>query len=309
MMTQAPDMQSVDTSVATPPCIGRGPAVAWQLAALTAMLFLVFRHELAVIGGRLFTDGEAAHALAAPLLIYVLWRFRREAIASAMGPGSWWGVLLLVAAIGIHVLATWPFNYGYPRQAAIVPAMAGAIWALCGGRVARLCLPMLLIVLLAVPIGYRQYAFLIVRPETMTLSTAESILNMLPGVLVSLEGPDLFYTAGGVAGTIALGDPHRGASLFLAFLTIGVFVTSARIRPWWQIIVLGAAAVPIALLCNLARVLLQGIMTIYSGFGPLSGVPRTASAVLALAMCYGLFVLCALFVQKLVIMPEEEAAS
>lgn len=109
------------------------------------------------------------------------------------------------------------------------------------------------------------------------------------GVFVDLDGVDLHYFGSRGTGTIALGEHHRGAGLLLAYLTIGVLVTFVRIRPWWQLLVLAAAAPLIVLLCNLMRLIFWGLVTIYGGADALSAVPRTAATVMALLLAWGLF--------------------
>ena len=275
-----------------------------QIGVLAALCFVVFRAELYALAA-VFDDPDPAHALAAPLIIFILLLSRRRALARQLTRGSVWGVVLLVCSVGAFFLSTWPFNYAYPRRAAVVPAIAGAILAVGGWRVLKLCLPMLLILLIAIPTGVRYYAFLIIMPETYTLSAAQATLDMLPGVFVELEGLDLSYFTADDSGTIALGEHHRGAGILLAYLTIGVFVAFARIRPFWQLVVMGAAAPVIVLFCNYVRLFTWGLITIYAGAGPLSPVPRIASSTVALLLAYTLFVLLSVALARILVEPDD----
>ena len=117
-------------------------------------------------------------------------------------------------------------------------------------------------------------------------------LDQLPGVQVALVGPDLSYTRGEGSGTIALGEARRGASLLWASVFIGVFVVFARIRPFWQVVLMAIAAGPIALFCNFLRAFTWGAATIYGHAPPLSSMPRNVSAVVSLLAAYGAFALC-----------------
>lgn len=274
-----------------------------QIALLVALCLVAFRSELYALK-QAVQDPDAAHALAAPLIILVLLITRRRALAEQLSAGSVWGVVLLLLSLAACFAAAWPFNYAYPRLAAIVPALAGAILAVGGWRALKLCGPMLLILLIALPIGVRYYAFLIIRPETFTLAAARGTLDLLPGVFVDLEGLDLSYFGSRGDGTIALGEHHRGAGLLLTYLTLGVFVTFARIRPWWQVVALGALAPLIVGLCNYVRVVLFGLVTIYGGAGPLSPVPRMLASTLAILLAYALFVLVAFALAKIIV-PRE----
>jgi len=188
----------------------------------------------------------------------------------------------------------------------MLPVLAGVVLAVGGWRTLKRCLPMLLLVGLSIPVGQRIYARLIIAPETHTLSATRFVLDQLPGVEVELRGPDFHFTRGQQAGTIALGEPRRGATLAVAFLVIGVFVVFARIRPFWQVALMAMAAGPIVLLCNLLRLLSWGMVTIYGGADPTSAVPRGVAAVVSLAAAYALFALACGILSTLVIETEDD---
>ena len=260
-----------------------------QVLVLTGLWIALIRGEYEFLGARMFGDSEAAHALAAPVLIGLLLYRRWDLLVANLRPGSVWGLGLIGFALFMFAIFTWPFFLGFPRQAAIVPAVAGFILTVAGWRVLKLCVPVLVILLLAVPIGWRQYAFLIIWPETQTFKFAEMAFNLLPGVFASFDGPDISYTTSQSSGSIALGDPHRGASLFLAMAMIGAFVTYARIRPLWQFVAIAVCAGPILVICNFLRLIIHGLVTIYGDFDAISSIPRLTAAASALLLAYGMF--------------------
>ncbi len=207
---------------------------------------------------------------------------------------------------GLYAFSIWPLSFKQLQNVIMLPVLAGALLAVGGRRVAKLCLPMLLLVALAVPIGERMYASLIIRPETYTLSTTRFVLDKLPGVSVERVGPDLLFARGQDTGTIALGEYSRGARLLVASVAVGVFVVFSRVRPVWQVVVMALLAGPIALFCNLVRMFAWGATTIYGGFGPLNGVPRAVSMLASLVLAYVLFALFCVVLDNLVIEVEDE---
>jgi exosortase len=279
--------------VATAPTGQRfGSNAGWAVAQtliLIALCVWAFWPEFCFIYRAVSRNSDWAHALAVPLAVLILLHRRRAHLARNLTKGSVWGLALVIGGLAVLAVTTWPFTYGYPRFAAIVLVLAGIVLAVGGWRVLKLCLPMLLLVLLSIPIGPRKYASLITVPERYTLATTRWLLDQLPGVEVEQDGLDFSFTRDGQAGTIALGEPRRGASLLMAYAVIGVFVTFSRLRPVWQIAVLAVATIPIALLCNLARTVTWGPVTIYGGVGPASPVPRAVAAVVSLLLAYGLF--------------------
>lgn len=281
---------------------------AWiQLLILLGLCVVAFWPELAGMIKTTLRDIEAAHALAAPVIVLIMFCGRRHALAMILSKGSKgsvWGLVALVAALGIYALANWPFHFETVQRVMLVLAMVSVVLAVGGWRVLKLSAPMLLILLIAIPTGGRFYAFVIIKPETITLDAVSAALSLLPGVTVTLQGSDLLYYADNGSGSIALGEPHRGASLLLSYLTIGVFVTFVRIRPLWQVVVMMVAAAPVVLICNFARVVSWGVVTIYAGSHPLSPVPRIVSIIFSLVLAYGLSTLLLGILSRLVMDAE-----
>ena len=271
-----------------------------QGSVLVVLCLLACWKQAAAIFDLALHDRESAHLLAAPAVVGLLAYRRRRALAKAFSGPNTWGLVVIGVAIFFYAILRWPFNFAYPRRISIVAALAGAVLAVGGRRVLRLSVPMLLVLLVAIPITPRHYARMIILPETVTLRMVQTTLDLLPGVLVELEGPDLSYFKAGGEGTIALGEPYRGASLFLAYLTLGLFVAFVRIRPWWQLAVLALAAGPVLFLCNYLRLLIWGLLTIWTGAGPLNAFPRVTASVLSMALAWGMFAGLALCLAKII---------
>jgi len=234
------------------------------------------------------TSSEKAHALVVPMAILALIYCRREALAEKPMNSSGWGILFLLAGIGVYAVTTWPFDYGYVRNLAMLPVLTGIILVACGWRVLKLSIPVLLLVALAVPVGSRLYASLVIRPETITISTTAKLLDLLPGVQAWVKGTDLFFAAKDSSGIVALGETNRGSRLLLTFAVIGAFVAFSRIRSSWCLIGVTAAAVPIVFFGNFFRFLSWAIIDIYAKVHPTSAVPRNLSAIFAILVVYGL---------------------
>lgn|GEM_PF-1372612 len=287
------------------------PTVPTRVALTKVLIMLalaawMFWPELCQMARAGLESSDWAHTLAAPLLLLLLCWCRRQVLAASVTTGSVCGLVLILLGLGIYAVCTWPYDYGYPRQCALAPVTAGVVLAGAGWRVFQRCLPMVLLLWLSIPIGPRIWAALIIRPETHTLKAAQMLLDQLPGVNVRLEGPDLDFVRGMQAGTVATGEPRRGAALLFAYAAIGVFVTFARIRPMWQVILLALVAVPVVMVCNLCRIVAWGLINIYVNSNPFSPVPRGVSTVLALLVAYGLFAaFCGLLVR--IVLEDDEA--
>ncbi len=260
-----------------------------RLIILLGLALWLFWPQIAAMALASSTSSEKAHALVVPAAILALIYCRREVMAEKPMNSSGWGILFLLAGIGLYAVTTWPFDYGYVRDLAMLPVLAGVILVACGWRILKLSLPLLLLVALAIPVGSRLYASLVIRPETITISTTAKLLDLLPSVQAWVKGTDLFFSAKDSSGIVALGETNRGSRLLLTFAVIGAFVTFSRIRSHWRLIGVVVASVPIVFFGNFLRFLSWAIIDIYAKVRPTSAVPRNLSAIFAILVVYGLF--------------------
>ena len=284
--------QAASASVEEHPLGVSGREALVKTAILVGLCVWAFWPRFMFVVSTALSNRDWAHALVAPVAVLLLVYRRRRQLAEGLTSGSSWGIVLLAAGFAVHAAAIWPVPFGYLQDISLVPVLAGAVLAAGGRHVLKRSGPMLLLIALSLPVGSRIYASLIIPVETGTLSATRLALDQLPGVEVTLVGPDLSYTRGQSSGAIALGEARRGASLLWASAFIGVFVVFARIRPFWQVILMALAAGPIVLFCNFLRAFTWGAATIYSQAPPLSSMPRNVSAVVSLLAAYGAFALC-----------------
>lgn len=226
-----------------------------KLTILLGLSFWLFWSLITAIARSSLNSSEMAHALVVPVAIVLLVYSRRGKFVECPMQPTAWGILFLLGGIGLYAVTTWPFNYGYARDLAVLPVLAGIILIAFGWRFLKLSLPMLLLVILAIPVGSRLYASLVIRPETMTISVTAKLLDLLPGIQTWIKGTDLFFSAGDSSGIVALGETNRGSRLLLTFAAIGVFIAFSRIRSTWRLVGIAAAAVPIVFLGNFLRFL------------------------------------------------------
>ncbi|MCD6392663.1 MAG: exosortase/archaeosortase family protein [Planctomycetes bacterium] len=281
-------------------------AAVLRLSVLLCLFAWAFWPEVRRIFVRPARSSDMAHAMVVGFTVCaLLWR-RWKYFSAEATRGSAWGMVLIMGGLAIYALSTWPFSYGYVRDIAIMPVLAGVILVTCGWRVLKLSVGILLILLLAIPIGNRLYVTLIIHPETYTISAAKGILDQLPGVSITQEGVDLFFYSDAGRGVVALGESNRGAKLLLVFASIGVFVAFCRKRSPGRLVVIAAAGGPVVLFANLVQLVFWGLIAIYARPAPTSSVARNVSAVGSLLVAYGLFAIVSSFKVNLFTEVEQE---
>lgn len=277
-----------------------------RIGILLALWLWMFLPSLRIFAETAYSSREWSYALATPLLTLLLLYRRRAILLDSISHESWWGLALLLLGLAGYAMMTWPFSFGYPRDLCIIVTLAGAILAAGGRKLLKHSLPILLLLALSIPISARIFSRLIITPDTMTLRLTQFMLDQLPGVNVILEGPDLRFTTSARTGIIAMGEPHRGASLLQAYLAIGVFIVFVRIRPAWQVLVMCIVALPITLLANWLRILTWGLMTLYTELDLASSIPRITATVGSLTAAYAMFAMILVILGGLLMESERE---
>ncbi len=260
-----------------------------RLVILLGLFIWVFRPELTGIASTAAGSSDWVHTLIIPVMVVLLVYLRRAALVDKLSGGSPWGILFLTAGLALYAATTWPFSYGYIRDIAMIPVLAGIVLVAAGWGALRLSLPMLLLVMLAIPLGPRIYARLIIRPETYTIQAVAAVLGALPGVDTVVRGVDVFFKSDFRSGVVALAESNRGARLLPAFAALGVFVAFSRIRSVRRLVIIACTAIPIVLFCNFFRFFCWGVLDVYAADSPVSPLPRNASTILSLLLAYVLF--------------------
>ncbi len=191
--------------------------------------------------------------LVAPFAVYLLWR-RRELLGEVAWQGSWWGLVLLAASAAIRFAAAY-FFFPAADALSLIPGLAG-IALLAGGRpLLRWAGP---------SIGF--LVFLVPLPGLAEIMCGHSLQRM--GTILSTY---VFQTLGLAA--VAEGNvirlPHAelgvaeacsGIRMMLLFLAVCVGAALLMRRPWWQRLLVVASSVPIAVVANVFRITLTGVL-------------------------------------------------
>jgi len=265
--------------------------LAGQLAVLLglcAWLYWPLVHRVARLSIR---NSEMAHVLVAPVMLVMLFVRRRGVLAREGAAGSWWGVVLILFGLLLFAGASWPFSYGYARDASLVLVLGGVVLTLFGAGVLKRTVPMLLLVFLCIPVGMRVYASIVVRPEMYTMSVVSRVLDALPGVTTTIRGTDLLFNTPRRSGAIGLGQYYHWVQLFVPMAAVGLFVTFSRIRTSPRLAFVAVMTPLILLACNFLRALCDGLIVVYGGTVSTSILPRLVSMILAVLTAYGLFTL------------------
>ena len=233
----------------------------WQALVLgvTALMLLVFYNGVLDLLNQ-WTKADYSHGfLVPPFAAYLLWR-RRNLIPESIGYPDVWGVPFFAVAAVLSLREVADFNYGkeLARGFAIVLGFAGIATMFFGRwKGLKWAWPGLVFLLLALPLPFTAEVQLSNRLRLIAAKGGTYVLQLLGFPT---------YNTGTVIhiGTTELGvaEACSGLSMLLAFVALAVAIAflCPPSRPKWDRLAIVASSIPIAVVCNIGRIVVTGLV-------------------------------------------------
>ena len=228
------------------------------LAGIVVLLVLAYWDMFALTSAA-WNEGLYSHGWLVPLFALALMWMRWQPFGPVPAGERWIGLALLAAGLASRLLAA---EYGINPldQLSFLPAISGAFMLVGGMHVIRWAWPALFFLVFMFQLPNR-----IERPVLGELQTLASICSTFvlqtiglsafrQGNLISVPGADL-NIADACSGL-------RMATIFGAMAVAMVFLIE---RPWWDKFVILLSAIPIALLVNIIRITVTGLLYMWVG--------------------------------------------
>jgi exosortase len=195
-----------------------------------------------------------SHAYLVPVFsLVLLWLKRDELRAVPLRP-SWWGVTVLV--LGVALLAVGDrFFIRWLSGASLPILLAGAALVVGGTRLLGLVAPAVAFLIFMVPIPYRVETLM--RAPLQRLATTTSTFFMQAIGLPAIQQGNVIDVNGN---QIGVAEACSGLKMMITFVTLAVGMVMIIRRPWTDKLVILASAVPIAVISNVIRVTVTGIL-------------------------------------------------
>lgn len=214
---------------------------------------------LAGIGGALFLGADSipvSLAGTAGLTLFgagaavcaVRWSGVRE-----LSP-SWIGLVVLVAAVAGKVLAG-VYYYEWLDQLSVIPLVVGTAWSVGGGRFCWRILPSAAFLIFMVPLPF-SLETLLRAPLRQVGTTISTAIMQTIGLPAFAEG----YVIVVGDRRIGVAEACSGLRMLMVFAATAAAVALTGRRPLWQNVVVLLSAVPIALISNVFRITVTGVL-------------------------------------------------
>ena len=195
--------------------------------------------------------------------LYLLWVERRR-LTGCSTSRCWWGIGIILVALASRAFGLL-FLYESAERYALVLTIVGLVLLLAGRQVFWRVRWILLFLFLMVPLPGRIHN--LISGPLQGLATAGAVCTLeLFGVTVTREGNVMVLND---ATSLAVAEACSGLRMLTAFVVVAATLAYVVDRPVWQKATLVLSSVPIAIICNLARLVATAVlyMTVSSEVG------------------------------------------
>jgi exosortase len=283
-----------------------------RIVIIGTLLYCLFNKEIGGIVNQWLTDPGWSHGLIIPLFSLYFLNLTKQEILNVRTKPNYIGLLLLVGVILFYVFNTvTPAGYGYFRQISAVGAI-GAVVLFLGGWV--------LLKYTWLPIAYLIFAIPlpdeILRSATIPMrlwaaAASTAVLNLIPKMDAIANGViiDIIYKGKALEPPLDVAEACSGMRLLMTFVALGVAMAYLHYRPAWQRLVLLASTIPIAILCNIIRVTITGLIYVFCNPQYAQGIYHDLLGIAMLLPAFGLYWAIAWFMSNLFVEDDETKVS
>jgi exosortase len=201
------------------------------------------------------TSEQYSHGfLVPPFAVFLLWLRRDRLDVAALRPALGWGLLLLAAGLGLRLYGAY-FHYIWLNTITLVPCVAGLCLLLGGWAAWRWAWPAILFLAFMVPLPWGVSTYLSADLQRIATVSSTFILQVF-GLPALAEGNVIQLNDA----AINVVEACSGLRMLVVFFALATAVALVIRRPLLDRILIVASAVPIAVLSNIIRITVTGIL-------------------------------------------------
>jgi exosortase len=224
------------------------------LAAAVVCLVWAFWTTLGRTALRWSQDPLYSHGYLVPGFALLLLWFRRGHLADGTLRPSWWGAPLLLAGMALRLAGSY-FYFVWLDEVSVVPCLAGVFLMAGGARAWRWAWPAVAFLLFMIPLPYRLSVSMTGPLQQLATVCSTFLLQTLglpalaDGTIIRLDDVE-----------INIVEACSGLRMLVIFFALSTALALVIRRPLWQKVLVVASAVPIALVVNVLRITVTGVM-------------------------------------------------
>jgi exosortase len=202
---------------------------------------------------RAWQQPDYQHGPFVPLFsLFLLWA-RREMIIPFRGRWSWWGMAFMAIWAWMRI-ATVYFNFGSLPEMSILPFFAGLALFVGGWQMLNWAWPAIVFLVFMLPMPGDIQALLSLQLQSVATRISVFVIQTL-GIMCHPAGNVIYLTSG----PIEVAQACSGLRMMMMFFALCIGVAFVVKKPLWEKLVIIASAAPIAIVSNVARIVVTGI--------------------------------------------------
>jgi len=204
-----------------------------------------------------------SHGYLIPLFSLYFLYTRREEFLGAPRRVSLLGVPLILLGIFQVLVGLYPIQNTWVSHLGLIPMVFGLVLYLAGPATLRVTWLPIAFLVFAMPIPSTLYSRIALPLQNLSAAASSFILRV-SGVEIEVSQSALMLTSlTGREHSVTVAEACSGMRLLMAFLALGVAMAYLDDRPIWQRLTLVLMGVPIAVVCNILRVVITATMYVW----------------------------------------------
>ena len=261
-----------------------------RAAILGGALLWVYWYQFQRMVYYWINNPDWSHGFLIPIFCIYFIHSRRSELAATPARPSWLGLVLVAAALAGYVFAI-QRKIGYPQSLSIVLAIGGLVLLNCGWQVLwRTAFPIGFLILALPPPEYIYRAITQPLQQIAALAGA-GVLRFLPNILIDRNGINIDFDnlKTGQSGFFTVAGACSGMRSLMAFVALGLAMAYFAPRPLWHRVVMAVVVVPVALFCNVIRVVITGALHIYGYADWAKGTPHSMLGIMTFGIGFAIY--------------------
>jgi exosortase len=230
--------------------------LSFLLILVIAVSALVWAHwtSLVLMSERWTHDAQYSHGYLVPAFALGLLWARRKILRESGPRPAWWGGLVLVVGIGLHLFGGY-YSYTWLDAFSLLPTLAGVVLMLGGWPAWRWAWPAVGFLIFMIPLPYRLEVSL-AAPLQRIATISSTFLLQTFGLPAVAEGNVILLSET----PINIVEACSGLRMLMVFFALSSAMALMVHRPIWERLLVVVSAVPLALVVNVMRITVTGFL-------------------------------------------------
>lgn len=232
-----------------------------SLVVLVGMVVIAYWDMFGLISAA-WNEGLYSHGWIVPLFALGLLWLRWEPFTEVPMSERWIGLAIIAAGLGLRIFAAEYFINTFEKLS-FVPTVFGVFLLVGGMRTIRWAWPALIFLLFMFPLPTFFEVSILGFLQKLASISSTFVLQTL-GVAAFRQGN--LISIPGMAQPLTVADACSGLRMATIFGALAVAMVFIIERPWWDKFIILLSAIPIALIVNIVRITVTGLL--YMAAGP-----------------------------------------